>query len=288
MSAVAEIRPSPIAGQWYTSNPDHLRKQITSYLDDAILPELAGTVVAVVAPHAGHRYSGRTAGHAFAAVRGTKPDIVAVVSPMHQAFPGSIITSAHSAYGTPLGPVWVDTDARGQLDAELTQDGLDLVQVANDGEHSLEIELPFLQIALAQEFRLLPVMVRSQSPLIALRLGQALARVLTRLRAESKGRRVLLVASTDLSHFYPETMANQLDAEMLRRLRGFSPDDLFTAERNGKGFACGVAAVAAVLWAARDLGADSVEILHHSTSADQTGDRGSVVGYGAAAILKIS
>lgn len=281
MSAVADIRPSPIAGQWYTSDPDKLRTQISAYLDEAVLPELAGQVIAVVAPHAGHRYSGRTAGYAFAAARGMPVDIVAVVSPMHQAYPGSIITSAHRAYGTPLGPVWVDVGARDQLDAELAQVGIDLVQAANDTEHSLEIELPFLQVALGQEFRLLPVMVRSQSPLLALRLGQALARVL-------KGRRALLVASTDLSHFYPEAMAKQLDAEMLRRLHAFSPDDLFAAEKNGKGFACGVAAVAAVLWAARELGADSVEILHHSTSADETGDPGSVVGYGAAAILKIS
>jgi len=280
MSAVAEIRPSPIAGQWYTGNPVQLRKQMTAYLDHASLPELHGQVVAVVAPHAGHRYSGRTAGHAFAAVRGQSPDLVAVVSPMHQPYPGSILTSAHAAYATPLGPVWLDQAARAQLDSELTQDGLDLVQVANDGEHSLEIELPFLQVALAGEFRLLPVMLRSQAPLVALRLGQALARVL-------RGKNALLVASTDLSHFYPEPMANELDAEMLRRLRGFSPDDLFAAERSGKGFACGVAAVAAVLWAARDLGAGSVEILHHSTSGDETGDRGSVVGYGAAAVLKI-
>jgi AmmeMemoRadiSam system protein B len=281
MSAVAEIRPSPIAGQWYSSNPAVLRKQVSAYLDEAQLPKLAGEVIALVAPHAGHRYSGRTAGYAFAAARGLTPEIVAVIAPMHHAFPGSIITSAHSAYGTPLGPVWVDKDARDQLDGELAQDGVDLVQAANDGEHALEIELPFLQVALAQEFRLLPVMVRSQSPLIALRLGRALARVL-------KGRRALLVASTDLSHFYSESVANELDAEMLRRLHAFSPDDLFAAEKNGKGFACGVAAVAAVLWAARDLGADSVEILHHSTSADETGERGSVVGYGAAAILKIS
>jgi AmmeMemoRadiSam system protein B len=280
MSAVAEIRPSPIAGQWYASNPTQLRKQVSQYLDDARLPELAGEVVALVAPHAGHRYSGRTAGHAFACVRGSTPDLVVVVSPMHQAYPGSLITSAHQAYGTPLGPVWIDAEARDQLDDELAHDGLDLTQAANDGEHSLEIELPFLQVALAQSFRLLPVMVRSQSPLVALRLGQALARVL-------KGRKALLVASTDLSHFYPEPMANQLDSEMLRRLRTFSPDDLFAAEKNGKGFACGVTAMAAVLWAARDLGADHVEILHHSTSGDETGDRASVVGYGAAAIMKI-
>lgn len=280
MSAVSEIRPSPIAGTWYTGDAQRLRRQVGAYIEQAHLPALAGPVVGVVAPHAGHRFSGRTAGYAFAAVRGASPDLVALVSPMHQPYPASILTTAHRAYSTPLGPVWVDEDARAELDAEMTGVGLDLVQVANDSEHSLEIELPFLQVALAVEFKILPLMVRSQSPHIAMQLGQALGRVL-------KGKRCLLVGSTDLSHFYPEEMACELDLEMLRRLRDFSPDELFAAERTGKGFACGVAAVAAVLWASRELGADSIEILHHSTSADETGDRASVVGYGAAAILKI-
>ena len=277
---ISEIRPSPIAGTWYSADAQRLRRQVGAYIEQARLPELGGTVIGVVAPHAGHRYSGRTAGYAFAAVRDCTPDLVAVVSPMHQPYPGSVMTSAHRAYSTPLGAVWVDEDAQAALDEALSAQGLDLIKVANDSEHSLEIELPFLQVALAREFKILPIMVRSQSPRTALQLGQALGRML-------KGRRCLLVASTDLSHFYPQEMACDLDTEMLRRLRGFSPDDLFAAEQTGKGFACGVAAVATVLWAARELGADSVEILHHSTSADETGDRSSVVGYGAAAILKI-
>lgn len=281
MSAVVDIRPSPIAGTWYQSDPERLRRQMKGYLDAACLPELAGEVLAVIAPHAGHRYSGKTAGHAFAAVRGRSPALVALVSPMHQPYPGSVLTTAHRAYATPLGVQWVDEDTLALLEEELLASGLDLARVANDREHSLEIELPFLQVALAGEFKILPLMVRSQSPLISLNLGKALARTL-------KGRDAILVGSTDLSHFYPEDMARELDGEMLRRMRGFSPDDLFAAERTGKGFACGVAAVAAVLWAARDLGADCVEILHHSTSAEETGDRASVVGYGAAAVLKIA
>jgi len=279
MAGVSEIRPSPIAGTWYTGDAQRLRSQVSAYIEQAHLPALFGSVVGVVAPHAGHRFSGRTAGYAFAALRGAVPDLVAVVSPMHQPYPGSILTTAHRAYATPLGEIWVDEDARARLEAELVGSGLDLVRVANDSEHSLEIELPFLQVALASEFKILPLMVRSQSPRIAMQLGQALGRAL-------KGRNCLLVGSTDLSHFYPEEKACELDLEMLRRLRSFSPDDLFAAERTGKGFACGVAAVAAVLWASRELGADSVEILHHSTSGDETGDRSSVVGYGAAAILK--
>ena len=280
MTAAAVIRPSPIAGHWYTGDPLRLRKQVTGFLDQAHLPGLPGSVVAVIAPHAGYRYSGRTAGYAFAAVRGTTPELVVILSPMHQPYPGSVLTTAHRAYATPLGPIWVAEAARDQLESELAVDGLDLVRVANDSEHSLEIELPFLQVALAGDFQILPLMVRSQSPIAAHHLGQALARVL-------KGRNALIVASSDLSHFYPEAMACELDAEMLRRIQGFDPGDLFEAERTGKGYACGLAAVASALWAARDLGADSIEILHHSTSADETGDQSSVVGYGAAAVLKI-
>lgn len=279
MNAIADVRPSPIAGTWYTGNADQLRRQVTGYLDAARLPELTGEVVAVIAPHAGHRYSGRTAGHAFAAVRGASPELVAVVSPMHAPYPGAVLTTAHRAYGTPLGPLWVDEVARDEMDRALSAQGLELVRVAGDSEHSLEIELPFLQVALQGEFKLLPLMLRSLSPLVARQVGQALAQVLG-------ARRTLLVASTDLSHFYPAELANQLDGEMLRRMRGFNPQDLFEAERSGKGFACGLAAVAAVMWAARSLGADTVEILHHSTSGDETGDDSSVVGYGAAAILK--
>lgn len=279
MKAIPDVRPSPIAGTWYTGDPLRLRAQIENYLHLARLPELTGEVLAVIAPHAGHRYSGRTAGHAFAAVRGMQPALVAVVSPMHAPYPGSVLTTAHRAYGTPLGPVWVDGGALAEFDEALATQGADLVQVSNDTEHSLEIELPFLQVALEGEFQLLPVMLRSQSPLVARRVGQALAQV-------AGNRRALLVASTDLSHFYPAEMADRLDAEILRIMRNFMPGDLFEAERNGKGFACGASAVAAVLWAARDLGADRVEILHHSHSGEETGDDSSVVGYGAAAVLK--
>lgn len=279
MNAIPEVRPSPIAGTWYSDDPVVLSRQVDTYLDEARLPALTGKVIAVVAPHAGHRYSGRTAAHAFAAVRGQKRDLVAVISPMHGPFPASLITSAHRAYATPLGEVPVDQEALAQLDEYLRPDGMSLTPAANDQEHSLEIELPFLQRALAGPWQLLPVMVRSQSPLVARRLGTALAQVM----AERNG---LLVASTDLSHFYPQEMAEDLDQEMLRRIRSFTPNDLFAAEKAGKGFACGLGAVAAVLWAAREMGANQVEILHYSTSGDQTGDRASVVGYGAAAVLQ--
>jgi len=275
-----DVRPSPIAGTWYEGRPKELAAEIDHYLDQAELPELPGEVIAVIAPHAGHRYSGAVAGYAFAAVRGRAPDLVAVISPMHHPYFEPLLVTAHAAYTTPLGEIPLDKQAVTALDTVLHASlGFGLSPVTRDPEHSLEIELPFLQRALAGEFKLLPVMVREQSPKVSENLGVALAKVL-------RDKNALLVASTDLSHFYTQDEANAYDTEMLRCIESFSPESIFAAEHSGKGFACGHAATAAVLWAARELGADTVKVLHHATSGDVTGDYSQVVGYGAAVVLK--
>ncbi|MEP7135476.1 MAG: AmmeMemoRadiSam system protein B [Chloroflexota bacterium] len=274
--ATLDLRPSPIAGTWYEGHAKTLARSIDEYLNNAKLPTLDGNVVGVIAPHAGHRYSGPVAGNAFAALRGLSPKLVAVISPFHNLARYPLITTAHDAYSTPLGNIEVDKIALAELQTHLD---IPITPVIADKEHSLEIELPFLQRALTGDFKLLPIMVRAQEPDVAQKLGLALAKVL-------KDRNALLVASTDLSHFYDQDTANILDAEMLRRIGTFDPESIFEAERTGKAFACGHAAVAAVLWAARELGANKVQVLHHATSGDVTGDYSSVVGYGAAVILK--
>ncbi|MGC8855597.1 MAG: AmmeMemoRadiSam system protein B [Anaerolineae bacterium] len=278
--ATLDIRPSPIAGQWYSDDPTELAQSVDHYLAQARLPELPGEVLAVIAPHAGHVYSGPVAGYAFAAVRGRTPDLVAVISPMHHPYFAPLLTTAHAAYWTPLGILPVNRSALADLQAAAREElGIGLAAVSNDPEHSLEIELPFLQRALAAEFELLPVMVHSLDPQISQGLGNALAKVL-------RGRNFLLVASTDLSHYYDQNTALRLDRAMLQAFEAFSPQEAFELEQRGKGYACGLGAVTAVLWAARQLGADTVKILHHATSGDVTGDYRAVVGYGAAAVLK--
>lgn len=280
MTTISPVRPSPIAGTWYEGNPRTLSQVVDGYLDKAEIPGLTGEVIAVISPHAGHKYSGPVAGYAFATVRNQKFDLVAVLSPMHQPYYDSLLTTAHEAYATPLGNVPVDKDSTSDLDTRLRKTlGEGLVPVAYDQEHSLEIELPFLQRALASEFKLLPVMVRSQSARVSQELGEALAETL-------RGRNALLVASTDLSHFYTQKQAVAFDTEMLRRVEAFSPEEVFSAEEEKAGFACGLGALTAVLWAAKGLGGDTVKVLRHATSGDVTGDYSSVVGYGAAVILK--
>src|SRR5512147_2621648 len=115
------VRPSQIAGLWYEGDPKALARAVDSYMDAAALPELKGEVIAVVAPHAGHRYSGPVAGYAFAAVKDSAPSVVAVLSPMHGMYPYPFITSAHSAYGTPLGNIQIDRVLVTDLDARLKQ-----------------------------------------------------------------------------------------------------------------------------------------------------------------------
>ena len=280
MKANLDVRPSPIAGQWYPGDPKRLSSSVDQYIHDAVLPELDGEVVAIVAPHAGHIYSGPVAGYAFAALRGLKPDLVAVVSPMHYPYNAPLLTTAHAAYETPLGIIRVDEEAVDALDGFLEPVlGYGLNRVRHDREHSLEIELPFLQRVIETEFQLLPVMVRDQTQRATRLLGQCLAKLLS-------GRNALLVASTDLSHFYPLDLANQLDAEMLRCIESLDPEAVILAEEEGRGFACGRGALSAVLWAAKELGANKVKILKHATSGDITGDTSQVVGYGAAVVLR--
>ena len=275
-----DARQSPIAGQWYPGDPKQLAVSVDEYIQEAQLPELTGEVIAIMAPHAGHIYSGPVAGYAFAALKGLAPEIAAVISPIDHPYPQALLTTAHQAYETPLGVIPVDSEAVRALDAALTEKlGYGLAYVRRDPEHSLEIELPFLQRSLAAGFQLLPVMVREVRPQVVQALGLALAGVL-------KGRNALLVASTDLSHFYSQRVANELDAEVLRRVEAFDPQGVLLVEEEGKGFACGRGALAAVLWAAKELGGDTVKVLNHATSGDVTGDLSEVVGYGAAVVTR--
>lgn len=278
MNSISPVRPSPIAGSWYSADAHKLSSELNRYLDAASLPNLPGRIVGLIAPHAGYVYSGPTAAYAYRAVRGLKFDLCVVVSPLHQYLPYSLITSAHKAYTTPLGNVEIDLKLVDSFQKALSDAGLETVHpIANDREHSLEIQLPFLQCALSSSFKMLPLMVRSADAHFLQQTALILSKVLPRSS-------VLLVASTDLSHFYNESSANQLDAVMLSQMSNFSAEGVLQAEEDQTGFACGSGAVALVLWLSKFMGAEHVTLLHHDTSASTSGDHSSVVGYGSLAI----
>ena len=283
-----DTRPSPIVGQWYAADARGLADQVDGYVNAAEIPEIRDEVVAVIAPHAGHMYSGSVAGYAFAALKGLSPEIVVVISPMHQPYYGALFTTAHDAYQTPLGIIPVHPDALDALDTGLKAElGFGLTRIAEDSEHSLEIELPFLQRVLDCDFQLLPVMVRDQSARTALGLGKALADLFQEGGILFKSPSIM-VASTDLSHFYAQSEAERLDNKMLAAIESFDPELVIRTDEKGEGFACGRGAVAAVLCASKILGADRVRRLHYATSGDVSGDYSSVVGYGAAVVTRLT
>jgi hypothetical protein len=271
-AGAASVRPSPIAGQWYPGTPERLRDRIRGFLDAADVEPLDGRVVGLVAPHAGHTYSGGVAAHAYRLVQGGRYDVVAIVAPNHRISNyAPYLVADYAAYWTPLGEVPVAEELVAMLDKRLG-----LSRVRRDEEHSLEIQLPFLQVALEDGFRLLPVMLNTRSADACFALGETLADVL--------GQNALLVASTDLSHFYDADTAARLDGAITGRIADFDPEGLLEVMAAGKGEACGGGPTAAVMVAARALGADRARLLKYATSGDVTGDYGRVVGYAAAAI----
>jgi AmmeMemoRadiSam system protein B len=264
-----DVRPSSIADEWYPGDPNDLASSVDGYITRAEIPPIGGRVVGILAPHAGHRYSGPVAGYAFKFLQGLTFDVVALVGPSHYRYPAQILTTSHDAYETPLGRVPVDRDSLSALREKVPIDA-----VREDPEHSLEIELPFLQRTLGH-FSLIPLAMIDQSFEMAEQLGHALAEVL-------RNQKALLVASSDLSHFHQQTIANRLDQKVLDAVEAYDPAGVVRAEELGQEIACGRGAIAAVMIAARDLGADSAAVVRHATSGDVIRRYDRVVGYGAA------
>ncbi len=282
LRVLPEVRPSPLRGQWYPDDARLLARQVDRLLAEGAerLPALSGTVVGLVAPHAGLRYSGAVAGTAFAALQGRAYRYVALLGPMHYVYRPPILTTAHPAYETPLGQVPVALEMLAQVHRRLEQRvGLGLTPVPRDPEHSLEMQLPFLQRALPPGFQVLPLMFRTVDAPLLQAVGQTLAELL-------EPSRDLIVASSDLSHYFPQAIARRLDREMLRRILALAPREVLLAEEEGVAQACGRAAIAAMLWAVQDWGASQAKLLHYATSGDVTGDYEAVVGYAAVAILR--
>lgn len=276
------IRQSVIAGTWYPGQPDALRRTLQSYLANAKKVELEGELKALISPHAGYAYSGPTAAYAYKQLEdGPAFDTVAILSPVHQAYLGRFAVTRAAYYETPLGLVEVDADLVEALGKEVT-----LNRVGYDGEHSLEIQLPFLQYMLGS-FTLLPVMMgeslSSTGGMAACReLSTALAKLL-------RGRKALIVASTDLSHLYDYNDVVRHDKVMVELVERFDIEELARALIEGRCHACGGAPVVAALLAAQALGANRAKVLHYTNSGDVTGNRhpgNYTVGYMAAAVYQ--
>lgn len=276
------VRTPAVADQFYTANPKELREEILGYFDASPPITVGGDVVAIVAPHAGYQYSGSVAARAYRLVRGARFDAVVVISPCHvEHFPYSAVFPG-TAYRTPLGDIPVDRELASLIASKSELVKSDMKGHTSGGfqrsEHSLEVQLPFLQIALG-DFTLVPIVMGDQSERTVQALGDALGAALA-------GRNVLIVASTDLSHFHEARAARKLDGIFQDRLRAFDPGALYEALSRESTEACGGGPVVAAMIAAKKLGATACTVLDYANSGDVTGDNTSVVGYVSAVMLK--
>jgi len=210
---------------WYPDNYSVLTKSLERYLKNVSTDKPEGKLIAIIVPHAGHKYSGQVAAYAFKCLEGMEFETVVVVSPFHYPHTGNIVTTSHMAYKTPLGLIDVDTHMLNVIDSRIKEKlGKGLSYISNDGEHAIEVELPFLQHLLS-DFKLVPLMISNQTFKVARALGHAVSEAIS-------NRNALLVASSDLSHYFPEEMANSFDSEMLRLIENFDPNVCFVLKPN--------------------------------------------------------
>ena len=272
------MRRAAVAGTWYPADPRALAAAVDGCLAAAgPLPDVDAT--ALIAPHAGLVYSGPVAAHAWAAVRGRAFDAVVLVGPSHHVGFDGVSICGRGAWATPLGPAVVDTALAARLAAAsplVTE-----YPRAHRREHALEMQLPFLR-RLLPDTPIVPLVMGYQHRATVLGLADALATVL-------RGAAVLLVASTDLSHYFDADQAADLDARVVAHVARFDWAGLldefeqYPEHERGRYVACGGGAAIAVMRAAQALGATAARVLERADSSAASGDRERVVGYLAAA-----
>lgn len=273
----AGIRESILAGQWYPGDRDTLSRMINTFLENAQGKSINGDIIAGIVPHAGYVYSGQIAACAYSQFKGKGFKRVIIIGPSHRVGFNGISVNLQSGYKTPLGIAPVDR-AYGQ---RLIQSGklIGFIPNAHESEHSIEIQVPFLQTVL-KDFSIVPVVMGDTDE----RLIDDLAGAILSLRGDNE--KTLILASTDLSHFHRYNEARQLDKEFIRHIEQFDPKGLSGALASGSCEACGRAPVITTMLAAKELNADRSEILCYANSGDVTGDKNRVVGYVSALFVR--
>ena len=266
-------RRAAVAGSWYPGDPRSLSTAVDGYLASAER-DVRGDLVALIAPHAGLMYSGPVAAHAYRLLRDRRFDVVVLVGPSHFVGFSGVAVHARGGFETPFGVAAVDEDC-----ARALMRAAPVVREhppAHAREHSLEMQLPFVQ-RLAPSARIVPLVMGYQTEETARALGDALADVLY-------ARDALVVASSDLSHYQDAATASALDRVVIDCVTRFDADRLQTALRERPDHACGGGPMVSVMRAAKLLGARQPVVLNYADSGDVSGDKSAVVGYMAAAM----
>ncbi len=268
-ASTTTVRQPVVAGTFYPGSAATLGREVDEMLERAVLPEHYGNLFGLVSPHAGYMYSGFTAAHGYKALKGRRFDAVIVVGPSHQEYFDGISIYPGTRYRTPLGEVPIHEALR----AKIAGAGkfISLSVAGHRTEHSVEVQIPFLQRALGS-FSFVPIVMGDQRSELCHALADAIA-------TAASGMNVLLVASSDLSHYHPYEDALSLDHRVVDLVASFQPLRLLESLQDHHLEACGGGPIVAVMLAAAKLGANTGRVIHYCNSGDVTGDKSGVVGY---------
>ena len=273
------MRKPAVAGSFYAGSENELRRQIEGCFKHPLGPgalpvvQKAGPrhILGLIIPHAGYVYSGPVASYGFLHIASEgKPEVVIILGPNHRGVGAAVAIGKESNWQTPLGTVETDSEVGGQIVS--AGRWLQWDDLAHSWEHSLEVQLPFLQYIYGTEFRIVPIVMLRQDLEVSRDLGQAIAAAL-----ENKDG--IIIASTDFSHYEPQSVASRNDHLALEAILSLSPRQLEKVVIAHDISMCGVGPVMAMLTACKQLGADKARLLRYATSGDITGDYSQVVGY---------
>jgi len=277
MSDDIKIRPPSVAGMFYPEKKMDLDQEVAIVLEESKEYNIPGTIIGIVVPHAGYMYSGGVAARAYRQLFNQKIDVVVVIAPSHREYFREISVYNGYAYSTPLGTIPVDKILAQNLAA--TNPEIILSEKGHRfDEHALEVQLPFIQ-KIFDQFRFLPVVMGEHTRENINTLAKGLYQIL-------KDEKALIVASTDLSHFYNNERASALDQVVVQDIKDFDEELLYQDLQSGKCEMCGGGPAMVAMKASKLLGAKKSEVLLYRNSGDITGDHSEVVGYLSAVFYK--
>ncbi len=277
------VREPVVAGTFYPADAEKLKNQIEECflgpLGPGELPKInprgKKEVLGLISPHAGYIYSGSVASYGISFLANDLiPSLVVIMGPNHTGMGADVSIQAEGLWRTPFGKVEIDFSvARAILEnsSEAEED-----HRAHALEHSIEVQLPFLQYVFGTDFKFVPICFLDQSLETCRDVGLAVAKTLGTLQG---GGSSVIIASTDFTHYEDHDTAIKKDGDAIKAIQELSPEALLQTVRTNNISMCGPGPVAAMLFAAKDLGATEAELLTHKTSGDSSGDYHSVVGY---------
>jgi len=264
----SKIRQPQVAGQFYPSSSQELKSQIENLVDKKT-DKL--DIIACVLPHAGYMYSGSVAAKTLSRIN-VKEKII-LLGPNHTGYGAKFSIMTEGAWRTPLGEVSIDSGLAKEIlnNSEYLEDDA----LAHRYEHSLEVELPFLQYFKA-DFEIVPMIFLSDELEVLKKIGQEIANTVEKRNLKNS---TIIVASSDMTHYEPQDQAKKKDEQAIKAILELDEDELMHKIRGLNISMCGYAPVIAMISAAKCLGAKIAKLINYQTSADVTGDKSSVVGY---------